>query len=41
MRRVVKCVYKEDIERMSSPNWDGQPAPADRCSCQWKSILKG
>lgn len=29
------CSIHEDIERISSPGWDGQPAPAD-CSCQWK-----
>ena len=28
-------VYYE-ITGRSSPGWDGQPAPTDRCSCQWK-----
>jgi hypothetical protein len=30
------CSIQEDIKQASSPDWDGQPALADRCSCQWK-----
>jgi hypothetical protein len=26
-----------DIKRIFSPCWNEQPAPADRCSCQWKT----
>ena len=29
------CSIHEDIERCSSPDWDGQLLPAG-CSCQWK-----
>ena len=29
------CSIQEEIERISSPGWDGQPAPAG-CSFQWK-----
>ena len=28
------CSIQEDIKRISSPGWDGQPAPVG-CSCQW------
>ncbi len=30
------CSIAEDIKQTSSPDWDGQPAPADVCACQWK-----
>jgi hypothetical protein len=31
------CCIAEDIKQVSSPDWDGQPAPGDQCSCQWKT----
>jgi hypothetical protein len=34
-RSCQVCSIQEDIERCSSPDWDGQPAPAS-CSCQWE-----
>ena len=36
VKRCLMCSIQEDIKRISSPDWDGQPAPAERCSCQWK-----
>ena len=31
----LSSVFQEDIIKVSSPDWDGQPAPAGY-SCQWK-----
>ena len=31
------CSIQEDIKRISSPCWNEQRAPADRCSYQWKT----